>query len=56
MLRGLASTVSQDRSTTARMLAQIAEVDARKLHVPAGYDSMYRYCVYELRMSEDVAC
>jgi hypothetical protein len=56
MPRELASTVSQDRTTTARMLAQIAEVDARKLYVLAGYDSMYRYCVYELHISEDVAC
>ena len=55
MLHELATTVSHDRTTTARMLAQIAEVDARKLCVSAGYSSMYLYCVHELRMSEDVA-
>src|SRR5437762_10825895 len=37
------------------MLAHIAEVDARKLYVAAGYASMYRYCVGRLKMSEDVA-
>jgi 5-methylcytosine-specific restriction endonuclease McrA len=55
MLRELATTVSHHRTGTARMLAQIAEVDARKLYLPAGYSSMYLYCVHELRMSEDVA-
>jgi 5-methylcytosine-specific restriction endonuclease McrA len=55
LLCELATTVSQDRNTTSRMLALIAEVDVRKLYLPAGYSSMYLYCVHELRMSEDVA-
>jgi hypothetical protein len=32
-----------------------AEVDARRLYVPAGYPSMFEYCVAELRLSEDAA-
>jgi hypothetical protein len=55
LLRELADSVSQDRTTTARMLAQIAEVDERKLYLPAGYSSMFLFCLHELRMSEDVA-
>src|SRR5678816_810081 len=55
LLRYLATTVSQDRGTTAILLALIAEVDARKLYVPAAYSSMYLYCVRELRMSEGAA-
>jgi hypothetical protein len=55
LLRELADTVSQDRATTARMLAQIAEVDERRLFLPAGYSSMFTYCLHELHMSEDVA-
>ena len=55
LLQELAVSVSQDRTTTSRMLAQIAEVDLRRLYVPAGYDSMYLYCVRKLHMSEDVA-
>jgi hypothetical protein len=55
LLRELASHLSQDRSTTAMLLADLAEVDARKLYVPAAYPSMFRYCVHELHMSEDEA-
>lgn len=55
LLHELASLVAQDRLTTAILLAHIAEVDARKLFVPAGYPSMHAYCVEELRLSEDAA-
>jgi hypothetical protein len=55
LLRELADSVSQDRTTTAWMLVQIAEVDERRLYLPAGYGSMFMYCLHELRMSEDVA-
>ncbi len=55
LLDGLARLVARDRATTAEMLAHIAEVDARKLYLPAAYPSMYAYCVGELRLSEDAA-
>jgi 5-methylcytosine-specific restriction endonuclease McrA len=55
LLHGLATIVSQDRATTAALLAHLGEVDERKLYVPAAYPSMFLYCVHELRMSEDVA-
>ena len=55
LLRDLATSVKQDRATTATMLAQIAEVDERKLFAGAGYESMFLYCVRELHMSEDTA-
>ena len=55
LLRDLATLVSRDRATTATLLAHIAEVDARRLYVPAGYPSMHAYCVDELRLSEDAA-
>ena len=55
LLRGLVALVAQDRVTTAEMLAHIAEVDERRLYVPAGYPSMFLYCVQELRLSEDAA-
>ena len=41
--------------TTALLLAHLAEIEARGLHAPAGYASMYAYCVGALRMSEDAA-
>jgi hypothetical protein len=55
LLRGLATLVTQDRATTADLLAHLAEVDERKLYVPAGYPSMFLYCLRELHMSEDAA-
>ncbi len=55
LLRDLAVLVARVRTTTASLLAHIAEVDARKLYVPAGYPSMFAYCVEELRLSEDAA-
>lgn len=56
LLRDLAVLVAQDRITTAALLAHLAEVDARKLYLPAAYPSMYAYCLGELRLSEDSAC
>src|ERR1043166_2995153 len=55
LLRDLATSVKQDRATTATMLAQIAEVDHRQLYRAAAYESMYLYCLHELRMSEETA-
>ena len=37
LLRDLVTLVSRDRATTATLLAHIAEVDARRLYVPAGF-------------------
>ena len=39
LLRDLTALVSEDRATTARLLAHLAEVDARRLYLPAGYPS-----------------
>src|SRR5712671_1258977 len=55
LLRDLATLVSQDRATTAALLAHLAEVEERKLYARAAYSSMHLYCVRELRMSEGAA-
>jgi len=55
LLRGLSALVARERTTTATLLAHLAEVDARRLYLPAAYPSMYAYCVQELRLSEDAA-
>src|SRR5712671_4841750 len=55
LLRDLAALITRDRITTAALLAHIAEVDARRLYLPAGYTSMHAYCVDKLRLSEDAA-
>ena len=55
LLHNLAALVARDRATTAELLAHIAEVDARKLYLPAAHPSMYSYCVHELKLSEEAA-
>jgi 5-methylcytosine-specific restriction endonuclease McrA len=55
LVRDLRSLVARERVTTAELLAHLAEVDARRLYLPAGYTSMYSYCVGELKFSEDAA-
>lgn len=55
LLRGLAAIVSRDCTITAALLAHLAEVDIRRLYVPAGYSSMHAFCVGELHFSDDAA-
>ena len=55
LLQGLAALVARDRAVTAELLAHIAEIDARKLYLPAAYPSMFAYCVGELGLSEHAA-
>jgi 5-methylcytosine-specific restriction endonuclease McrA len=55
LLRDLSTLVARDRVLTATLLAHLAEVDERRLYVPAGYPSMHAYCVGELRFSDDAA-
>ena len=45
----------RERSSAADLLVRIAEIDVRKLYLPAGYPTMLGYCMAELRLSEDRA-
>ena len=56
LLQNLAALVARDRTTTAEMLAHIAEVDGVRLYAQAGYPSMHAYCLDECHFSEDSAC
>ena len=55
LLRDLRSVLARDREITAALLAHLAEVDTRKLYLPAAYPSMHAWCVGELGLSEDAA-
>src|SRR5205809_4913419 len=55
LLDSLATHLAQNRGSTAELLADLAEIDERKLYRPAGYESMYEYCVGALHLSEDAA-
>jgi len=55
LLQSLATHLARERTATGELLADLAEVDARKLYLPAAYPSLFAYCVGELHMSEDAA-
>ena len=55
LLSGLSSLAARDRATTAELLAHLAEVDARRLYLPAACPSMLDYCIRKLHMSDDAA-
>src|SRR5262245_58220564 len=55
VLRSLRTNNEQELASTADLLADLAEVDARRLYRPAGYSSMFTYCVEVLRRSEVAA-
>jgi 5-methylcytosine-specific restriction endonuclease McrA len=55
LLQSAAVNAGHERSATADLLADLAEIDVRKLYRPAGYPSMFAFCVGELGFSEDAA-
>src|SRR5262249_7189964 len=55
LVRELKESIARDCIHTARQVALIAEVERRRLFAPAGYPSMFAYCVGELHLSEDAA-
>jgi hypothetical protein len=48
-LKGL---VTGERDTTAQIVAHLAEMDTRDVHLREGYSSLYTYCRGVLRLSE----
>ena len=55
LLARVASLAAHERGTIAELIAHLAEVDARKLHLASGYGSMFTYCRSVLRFSESEA-
>ena len=45
--------VASEQRATARLVACLAELDKRRLYLPLGYTSLFRYCTDALRLSED---
>jgi hypothetical protein len=48
--------VGRTNQVLAELLAHLGEVEARGVHRTRACSSLYAYCVYELRFSEDEAC
>ena len=42
-----------ERQATAALIVHLAEFDARRLYEPAGYPSLFKYCMAVLHLSED---
>jgi 5-methylcytosine-specific restriction endonuclease McrA len=55
LLSNTRSLVGSSNQLFAALLAHLAEVDARGLHRTRACSSLYTYCIYELRFSEDCA-
>jgi hypothetical protein len=52
LLRALSRLVTQDRATTAALLAHIVEAEERRLYLYDACSSMFVYCKRVLHMSE----
>jgi len=44
-----------ERAVTAELVAHLAELESRKIHLVEGYGSLFDYCTGALRLSEHVA-
>src|SRR5258708_33780773 len=55
LLRDLEQHVACERGDTAEVLADLAEVDARKLYLPAAHPNLISYYVGELHLCEQAA-
>lgn len=55
LLRNAPLHARNECSSTSVLLADIGEIDARRLYVPAGYPSLSEYCRGALKLSEDAA-
>ena len=55
-LRHDQAVAQRGHASTAEDLASLAEIEARRLYLPAGHPSMYSYCVHLRRMCDQEAC
>ena len=56
LLERLQCVLQIKRRTLAELIAQLGEVEERRLHLQAACSSLFSYCVQRLGMSEDTAC
>jgi hypothetical protein len=55
LLARITSLAAQERGVTVELIAHLAELETRRLHLAAGYPSMFAYCRRVLRLSESSA-
>src|SRR5262245_34210337 len=56
LIEALSRCARDERGATAVLVAHLAEMDARRLHLGLGFSSLFEYCCDELRLSEDATC
>jgi hypothetical protein len=55
LLAGLSQLVRRGNELTAEVLAHLAELEERRLHLQLGFPSLFAYCVESLGLSEGAA-
>jgi hypothetical protein len=55
LLGNVATLLDTERELCAKLLAHLAEIESRKLHLKAGFSSMFQLCVEHHGMSEGQA-
>jgi 5-methylcytosine-specific restriction endonuclease McrA len=55
LLAATRSLIGRSNQLLATLLAHLGEVEARGIHRTRACSSLYAYCIYELRLSEDEA-
>jgi 5-methylcytosine-specific restriction endonuclease McrA len=55
LLSEVSRRAASEREATATLVASLAEMDARRLHLAEGCSSLFRYCTERLHLSEDAA-
>ena len=55
LLTAAETHTGQERTSMADLLADLAEIDVRRLYLPLAYRSLHEYCTAKLRLSEDEA-
>ena len=52
LVRSLETLIGRERDVAAQVVAHIAELDTREIHLREGFGSLYLYCRDALRLSE----
>jgi hypothetical protein len=55
LVHDLETAAVDEREATARLIALLAEMDARRLYLQQGYSSLFVYCTKCLHLSEHAA-
>lgn len=55
LIESLARCARDERSSTAQLVAHLAEMETRRIHLREGFGSLFAYCRDVLRLSESAA-